>query len=40
MGSWNDDGPNDAADQGEYDHVSRRLYDALLKALGAATNSH
>jgi len=40
IGSWNDDGPNDAVDQGEYDHVSRRLYDALLKALGAATNSH
>jgi hypothetical protein len=40
MGSWNDMGPSVAADQGEYEHLSRQLYDALLSARGTAVNSN
>jgi hypothetical protein len=39
MGSWNDMGPSDSALPGEYEQVSRQLYDALLNALSAATYS-
>ena len=40
MGSWNDAGPTDPADQHEHERVSTQLYDALLKALDAAANGH
>ena len=39
LGSWNDMGPSDRARVGEYEQVSHQLYDALLKALAAASSS-
>ena len=38
MGSWNDGGPLDPADQRAYERVGTSLYTALLLALPAAAN--
>jgi hypothetical protein len=38
MGSWNDIGFEDAAEQAEYEAVSSYLYNALVEAIPAAAN--
>jgi hypothetical protein len=39
MGSWNDEGFNDAGDQQSYEILSARLYGAVNRSIVAATNS-